>query len=80
MKKCLPVLHSVASFKGAYKKLEDTARSSFVSCCFNSAFTSAVIIVYNFPELRLALSEKIYLFFFLFFKNFSFLTDSPRTF
>ena len=60
MKQCLPVLHSITSFKGAYKKLEDTARSSFVSCCFNSAFTSAVITVYNFSELRLALSEKIF--------------------
>ena len=38
-------------------KLKGTATSSFISC-FTSAFMSAGIIIYNFLQLHLALSEK----------------------
>ena len=53
-----PVLHCISSFKGTYKKLQETA---IISCCFTSAFTSAYIIFYNFLELHSTLSEKRFL-------------------
>ena len=35
-------LYCISSFEGtSYKKLQFTAPSSFISCCFTSAFTSA---------------------------------------
>ena len=36
------VLHCISRLKGtSYKKLQDTATNSFISCCFTSDFTSA---------------------------------------
>ena len=66
--KCMPVLQSISRFECIfYENLEDTATSSFVSCCFTSAFISPDIIFYKFLKLHLALYEKrslsqIYLF------------------
>ena len=37
---------------------QDTATSSFISCCFTSSFTSADIIFYSFLEICSILSEK----------------------
>ena len=56
--KCMPVLHCISSFEGTYRKLQDTDTSSFVSCCFTSAFTSADIIFYNFLELQSTKCDK----------------------
>ena len=60
--KCMLVLHCISRFEGtSYEKLQGTVTSSFVSCCFTSAFTSPDIIFYNFLELHLASSEKRFL-------------------
>ena len=54
----MSVPHCISIFEGTfYKKLQDTATTSFV-CYFTSAFTSADIILNNFSELHLTLSEK----------------------
>ena len=46
------VVHCISRFEGtSYKKLQDIATSSFISCCFTPAFTSADIIFYNFLNL-----------------------------
>ena len=59
----MPVLYCISSFEGTcYRKLQDTAASSFISCCFtSSAFTSADIIFYNFSEHHPKLSKKGFL-------------------
>ena len=44
----------------SYKMLQDIAASSFISCCFTSAFTLADIIFYNFSRLESKLSKKIF--------------------
>ena len=47
-KKYMPVSHFISSFESAsHKKLQNTATSSLISCCFRSAFTSTDIIFYN---------------------------------
>ena len=57
--KYMSVLQGVSSFEGIYyKKLQDIATSSFISCCLTSIFTSADIIFYNFSELDSKLSKK----------------------
>ena len=69
----MPILHYVSSFEGTYyRKLQDTASSSFFSCCFTSStFISADTTFYNFLELQSKLSEKR-----IFVMNFPFLMDS----
>ena len=52
--KYTPALHCIPGFEGtSYGKLLDTV-SSFISCCFTSAFASADIFI----ELYLIVSEK----------------------
>ena len=71
----MPVIHFISRFEStSYEKFQDTATSSFVSCCFTSAFTLPDITFYNFLELHVALSEKR-----LLSQVFLFLTDSPKT-
>ena len=69
------LVHCISSFEDAsFKKyMIDTATSSFVSCCFLSAFTSADIIFYNFLELHCAFSNKK-----IFVMNFPFSTDCSK--
>ena len=48
-----------SNFEGTfYKKLQNIATNSFISCCFKSVFTSADIVFYNFSELDLKLYKK----------------------
>ena len=55
----MPFSHCISSFEGtSYKKLQVTAISSFISCCFTSALTSADITFYKFLEVYSLLSEK----------------------
>ena len=58
-KKCTPVWHCISCFEGtSYEKLQDTATSCFICCCFISDFTSADITFNTFLELHSVLSEK----------------------
>ena len=70
------VVHCISRFEGtSYKKLQDIATSSFISCCFTPAFTSADIIFYNFLNLiqnyQKKKEKKIV-------TNFPFKMDSPK--
>ena len=63
----MPFLHYISNFEGtSYKKLKDTANSSFISCCFTLAyiitlaFTAADITFHIFLEIHSTLSEKIF--------------------
>ena len=59
----MPVLHFISSFEDtAYKKLQDTAISSFFSCCFISGqlLHQQISFFYKFVELHSGLSEKIF--------------------
>ena len=68
----MPVLQRISSFEGtSYKKLQDIATSSFISCCLTSIFTSADIIFYNFSELDSKLSKKYFCHKFPFFNGFT---------
>ena len=70
----MTVLQGISNFEGtSYKKLQDKATSSFISCCLTSIFTSADITFYNFLELDSKLSKKN-----IFVTNFPFLTDSSN--
>ena len=52
-------LDYLSSFEGtSYKNPKDRATSSFISCCFTLAFTSAVIIFHKFLELHSTLSAR----------------------
>ena len=58
-KKCTPIWHCISCFEGtSYEKLQDTATSCFICCCFISDFTSADITFNTFLELHSVLSEK----------------------
>ena len=47
-------LYCISSFEGtSYKKLQFTAPSSFISCCFTSAFTSADVFLQHFTSYKL---------------------------
>ena len=50
------MLQDIATFHGKF--FNYIATSSFISCCFLSASTSADIIFYNFSEVDLKLSKK----------------------
>ena len=53
------MVHCISNFEcTSYNKIQDTAISSFISCCFISAFVSADIIFYNFLEPHSTFSEK----------------------
>ena len=53
------MVHCISNFEcTSYNKIQDTAISSFISCCFTSAFTSADITFYNFLEPHSTFSEK----------------------
>ena len=41
------------------EKLQDTATSSFIFCCFKLVFVSADIIFYNFLKIHSTLSEQM---------------------
>ena len=58
----MPALHCISSFAGtSYKKFQDTAISSFISCCFStSTFKSGNIISYIFLKIHSTLSKKIF--------------------
>ena len=54
-----PFLYCISSSEGtSYKKLQFTATSSFISCCFTSAFTLADTYFYNILEVYSTLFEK----------------------
>ena len=53
------------------------ATSSFISCCFTSAFTSADIIFYNFLELHLTSEKKYFCHEFFFFNEFTQIPSPP---
>ena len=58
------IFSGIAHYEGtlgkgtSYKKLQDTATSSFIYYCFTSAFTSVDIIFQNFLDFHSLLSEK----------------------
>ena len=55
-------LHCISSFGGtSYKNISDAATSSFISCCFILAFTSADIIFHKFLGFHSTLFEKRFL-------------------
>ena len=59
MKNTCLMVHCISNFEcTSYNKIQDTAISSFISCCFTSAFTSADITFYNFLEPHSTFSEK----------------------
>ena len=58
----MPILQFISGFKGtSYKKLQDTATSSSLCCCFISAFTLTDIIFYKALERHSTLPEKTFL-------------------
>ena len=62
-----PVLQCISSFEGtSYKKLQDIAITSFISCCFTSVFTSADI---NFTTFQNLIQNYL--------QKYIFLTESP---
>ena len=61
-----PVLNGMSTkikqkIQDCFTCFKDTATSSFISCCFTSAFTSVDIIFYKFLEFQSTLSEKKFL-------------------
>ena len=70
----MSVLHCVSSFNRKYpcEKLEDTATSIFISCCFISVFKAA-IISYDFLKFHLTFIYKKN-----FITNFPLVMDLPK--
>ena len=55
----MSVLQCLSSFEDiSYEKLQDTAASSFVCCCFILALEQHIPFFYNFLERHSKLSEK----------------------
>ena len=53
------ILYCILSFEGApYQNVKDTATSSFITCCFTLAFTSADIIFHKILEFHSTLFGK----------------------